>query len=128
MIQLSLEETIETVDKCLSCVQCPVEAAIEKDEYEGCYLYGHSDCVSLLRDRVIALLKEQEETIYGLQVDLASANEITEGYVELLKDQPDVVRCGDCKWYRSTFRVCDNPDRSCNGPGWFCADGRRKDD
>lgn len=48
---------------------------------------------------------------------------------ELLKEQPEIVRCKDCK-ERGTYQcpiyiggdgVCGRPDE------WFCADGERTD-
>lgn len=36
---------------------------------------------------VLDLLKEQQDEIYALQVELASADELAEGYAELLKEQ-----------------------------------------
>ena len=47
--------------------------------------------------------------------------------VELLKEQPDIVRCKDCKWYDERISMCDN----CGLPReqtFFCADGRRRDE
>ena len=47
----------------------------------------------------------------------------------LLKEQPDIVRCGDCKYYSNGF--CYNPntfdEKTCGNtvPDWFCADGER---
>lgn len=44
---------------------------------------------------------------------------------ELLKEQPDIVRCKDCKWYYPLSSLCDN----CGLPQeemFFCADGKRK--
>ena len=51
--------------------------------------------------------------------------------LELLKEQPDIVRCGDCKYYREGF--CYNPntfdaEKTCGNatPDWYCADGKRR--
>ena len=48
----------------------------------------------------------------------------------MLKEQPDVVLCKDCKHYKDGF--CYNPNTYDDGktkgntvPDWFCADGER---
>lgn len=86
MVSLSLEETIEIVKQCVGEVNCPVEAG----RANGCYLYGFHNCKDLLRDKVLALLKEQQDEIYALRVELASSNELAEGYAELLKEREAV--------------------------------------
>ena len=62
---------------------------------------------------------------------LAEINQGAKEALELLKEQPDVVRCGDCKYYSDGF--CYNPntfdsEKTCGNtvPDWFCADGKRE--
>ena len=49
--------------------------------------------------------------------------------LELLKEQPDIVRYGECKHYKDGF--CYNPntfdEKTCGNtvPDWYCADGER---
>lgn len=43
----------------------------------------------------------------------------------LLKEQPDIVRCKDCKWYDPRCALCDNCGLP-REPRFFCADGRRR--
>ena len=50
---------------------------------------------------------------------------------QLLREQPEIVRCKDCKHYKDGF--CYNPNtyddektRGNTSPNWFCADGERK--
>ena len=51
--------------------------------------------------------------------------------LELLKSQPDIVQCGECKYYSNGF--CYNPntfdEKTCGNtvPDWFCADGKRRE-
>ena len=48
--------------------------------------------------------------------------------IELLKEQPDVVRCNDCKW-RGTYQcpIYVGGDGMCGSPDeWYCAGGERK--
>ena len=50
----------------------------------------------------------------------------TNDAIALLKEQPEIVRCKDCKWYDERISLCDN----CGLPReqmFFCADGRRKE-
>ncbi len=45
--------------------------------------------------------------------------------VKYLKDQLEIVRCKDCKWYDEQISMCDN----CGLPReqtFFCADGERR--
>lgn len=51
--------------------------------------------------------------------------------LELLKEQPEIVRCEDCKYYSNGF--CYNPntfddEKTCGNtvPDWYCADGKRR--
>lgn len=56
------------------------------------------------------------------------ADEI-ETAIDLLREQPQIVRCKDCK-YRREIPVMGNivcVDNSVHSPGWFCADGERAD-
>ena len=57
--------------------------------------------------------------------------------IELLKSQPQVVRCDDCKHYNELGGYCAyswqyqanklHPYGFPCEPDWFCADGERKD-
>ena len=40
----------------------------------------------------------------------------------LLKEQPEIVRCKDCRRYPE----CCRPNT--DDPNWFCADGERRED
>lgn len=53
--------------------------------------------------------------------------------LKLLKAQPDVVQCGECKHYKDGF--CYNPNTydgeiACGNtsPKWYCADGKRREE
>lgn len=54
----------------------------------------------------------------------------------LLKEQPEIVLCKDCKWYKEGYNIDGKWFSRCNGsartygrtePDWFCADGERKE-
>ena len=50
--------------------------------------------------------------------------------IALLKEQPEIVRCKDCKWFYQPFKSegrCLNHDNDYHEPNWFCADGERKE-
>ena len=42
--------------------------------------------------------------------------------VELLKEQPEIVLCKDCKHYMTIHCTCDG---CCISDDWYCADGKR---
>ena len=49
--------------------------------------------------------------------------------IEILEEQPEVVRCKDCKWFHQAFKSegrCLKHDNDYHEPNWFCADGERK--
>ena len=83
----------------------------------------HSDSeVQEIARNALELLKEQQDEIYALRVELASSNELAEGYAELLKEQeainPEVEvlneidrlyrcpRCHKCFFYEKQ-KYCD---------------------
>lgn len=52
--------------------------------------------------------------------------------MKFLKEQPDIVRCKDCKhqnWVNAeTGNIVCKFGRGANPPDWFCADGERRAD
>lgn len=74
-------------------------------------------------------MSDMENVIKGIQeCDLNGGligNCPYKGILDLLKEQPQIVRCKDCKWYDERISLCDN----CGLPReqtFFCADGKRK--
>ena len=47
--------------------------------------------------------------------------------MKLLKEQPDVVRCIDCKHYDSIAQSCNSGWDGIFLPDFFCADGERRE-
>lgn len=49
----------------------------------------------------------------------------------LLKEQPEIFRCKDCKWAEvsdNEHTWCDHVDHEfCHNNDWFCADGERRE-
>ena len=66
------------------------------------------------------------DCIYAVGYDCFTS--LLEDVLKLLKEQPDIVRCGDCKYYSNGF--CHNPntfdEKTCGNtvPDWYCADGK----
>ena len=46
-----------------------------------------------------------------------------EDALALLKEQPEIIRCKDCKHYMTIHCICDG---CCISDDWFCADGERR--
>ena len=85
------EKVIKALEYCVLSDDCrPCEYRMEFDD-TGC---------QIMKD-TLAMLNEQQDEIYALRVELASSNELAEGYAELLKEQVPIVRCISCAFYRS---------------------------
>ena len=119
-----LEKVINTLENCREGRSC-----------DGCsYDINSSKCIFIVHRDALALLNEQQNKIYALEVELASAKEYAEGCLELLKEQPQIVRCKDCKHgkinpyerYTTCFHVGSCLYGNTRKSDWFCADGERK--
>lgn len=95
------KKVIKALELCISKHQCCMESPDEHCPYEewlGEYEDSFYECTSLLAKDAL----------------------------ELLKSQPEVVRCKDCKYY-DCFNGCMSwHDVNSSNPDWFCADGERK--
>lgn len=85
-----------------------------------------SDCnnmsvagISHLTSDALALLKEQQETISSFQGTIRKLN-------AALEEQPEIVRCKDCKHYNEETGVRDLYHAHGYAETWFCADGERR--
>ena len=112
----------EKVQKGLECCREMNGNACQKCPYI-------SDCDNLsagvphLTSDALELLKEQQETISSFQGTIHKLN-------ATLEAQPDIVRCGECKYYREGFCYNPNTYETTGGntvPDWYCADGKRKE-
>lgn len=78
------------------------------------------------REKVIKALtvkiQSDSEEWDTVELPIEQAEEI----LALLKEQPEIVRCRDCK----KIGKCDVFDWNGSWPGddWFCPDGKRRDD
>jgi len=91
--------------------------------------YGVIKMSDEFRDILVALLKEQESVIEALKSDLDET-------LAVLGDQPEIVRCRECKygclidnWKAYMCRSPEQDEKTCvhfHKPEWFCADGARK--
>ena len=86
---------------------CRNQAGCGSDESECPWIVECREDVNSLKDATLALLKEQEETIYALQVELASAKEIAEGYSVLLKEQKNREK-------RICKEICESINDGCS--------------
>lgn len=46
--------------------------------------------------------------------------------IALLKEQPEIVLCKDCKHYKDETGMCDFCHTHGNAETWYCADGERR--
>lgn len=67
-------------------------------------------------------------------IDGKTVGEILDEIKTLLKEQPDIVECKDCKYgymlpNSSDYVYCTKPysGTTSHKPKWFCADGERRD-
>ena len=88
--------------------------------------------VSTLSD-ILAILKEQQHKIRELNEINEYLDDIKkdqEHQIDMLKEQPQIVRCKDCKHFTKPdedgFGVCKKIMHGCQYWG-FCADGERDD-
>lgn len=118
---------IEKVIKGLeTCIPMKYETNEEKEcRHEQCP-YGRENykpmngCFWDLMSDALELLKVQKEELYKLDRE----NQLM---LERMAEQPQIVRCKDCKhWYPLT-KTCNNVDGACCqsyvADDWFCADG-----
>jgi len=52
-------------------------------------------------------------------------NKLAKDVLTLLKEQEEVTRCKDCKWYDERISMCDNCVLP-REPTFFCADGKQR--
>lgn len=126
------EKIFDAFRNCITepkCRDCP---------WEQCEQFNQKKVsipVTLALD-VLNLLKEQEEHSHELQQiinDGFEAMKVATKRIKeleaLMKEQPDVVRCKDCK-YGEPWGVLIGCGKSkgfgiTHNPDWFCADGER---
>lgn len=81
------------------------------------------------REKVV---KAYEDFVNGYECFCTSDDyeyETHKAVLAMLKEQPQIVRCKDCK-YRREIPVLGNiicVDNSVHSPDWFCADGERRE-
>jgi len=79
------------------------------------------------REKYIKVLSKTVKTVkeYNEDAPIKISLECVEDILELLKEQPQIVRCKDCKKHYNELKC------RCGGytpNDWFCADGERQDD
>ena len=97
---------------------------------------NYQDFVDLTVDvgeEILDILKEQEDLGKELEnaIELIhKKNARIEKLNTELDEQPQIVRCKDCKYSLSNSRFCAYPHKKNNIQpcDWFCADGVKRDD
>ena len=87
-----------------------------KKAYDNGYVKGFYDAKTL----------EENLVEFGVKIGFLTPEKAE----QLLKEQPLIVRCKDCKhckYPKSEKEWCKKGHRHGNAETWFCADGERKD-
>ena len=75
------------------------------------------------REKVIKALENADITDGVIKM----SDQFRDIVVELLKEQPEIVRCKDCKYY-DHFNGCMSwHDVNSKNDNWYCADGERQE-
>jgi hypothetical protein len=88
------------------------------------------------REKYIKVLSKTVKTVkeYNEDAPIKISLECVEDILELLKEQPQIVRCKDCKYcfvegFVHEHNICDKHEWIQGQPDdWYCADGERQDD
>ena len=80
--------------------------------------------IRMLEDK-IAIAKNTNQNIIFVTLNVLDEILALLKDFALLKEQPEIIQCKDCKWYDERISMCDN----CGLPRertFFCADGKHK--
>ena len=78
------------------------------------------------REKVIKEYEDYVNSYISLTTSDDYEFEMHKAVLALLKEQPQIVRCKDCRWYDEKISFCDN----CHLPReqtFFCGDGKRRE-
>lgn len=113
------------IDKVKTALGCCI-GEFPGEEYckTCCYQpYRFGKCKADAIKDALELLKVQKEELYKLDRE----NQLM---LERMAEQPQIVRCKDCKHRYPLTKTCNNVDGACCqsyvADDWFCADGERK--
>ena len=88
-------------------------------------------CCSQMSGYVCQKCPYSSECVAGETTYQTGTAHLAADALALLKEQPDIVRCKECKYYSDGF--CYNPntfddEKTCGNtvPDWYCADGKRR--
>ena len=102
-----------------SCGICPYKDVQTEEQID----LGGIECVAVLHDDALELLKEQAEQIATIKMIYGGDAKIV----------GEIVRCKDCKhWKRrecGSYGTCESENMNIAGffdADWFCADGERR--
>ena len=100
----------------------------DRDKWrEGIMIHDdHAEVRKRICDDALALLKEDQKLLDLQHGALRGSSDMVELLFNKLDDQPQIVRCKDCKhilpkgfYHKHSRKVTDD---------WFCADGERRTD
>lgn len=78
---------------------------------------------------ITGLEKLRNDLGYGLpdrsNVVMEYLDSLTDA-IELMKEQPEIIRCKDCRHYNKNTGACRRRIIHGFAETWFCADGKRK--
>ena len=86
---------------------------------------GLECCTNISPDGCLMLCPykdEKDETYSGFCEQVLKQDALA-----LLKEQPEIVRCKDCKYYDHCNGCMSWHDVNSNNDNWYCADGERRD-
>ena len=108
------EKVINALDICLGHGKC------DDCGYRIKGGYSTMDCRKPMMRDALALLKEQQNQIWEMQ-------DRTEYLEDKLKEQPQIVRCNNCKKRYTVLCIQEEAGNINNQDDWFCADGVRRE-
>lgn len=88
----------------------------------------HKECIEKMYNKEDVKILCDKLALIAWNAEPQNAQTIVEA-IELMKSQPQIVRCKDCKHlgYTSSHWFCKWLNR-CVDEDWFCADGEAKDE
>ena len=93
----------------------------DTDSYKCAKAQEYSDCAI----DAIALLKEQDSLLKEYRNTIKDGYEALTNATKIIKSEPQIVRCKDCKHWEKSNGHCPFNSIFTNDD-WFCADGERK--
>lgn len=78
-------------------------------------------------------MADRKKALFWLRTELEDGDclvelpySIAESIYNMLKEQPEIVRCQDCKFWHDSIRCQMYSEGMSTDGNWFCADGERR--